>query len=177
MKLAALNAVFVTLVLCRATSAEPCTFPGVTYKVTESNAIDSKDLRRGVDLVSYTVSPNYRLSVPQSDYIGLARKWGEKQPYQRDIHDLYRWIESQQPSSDIYLELFDADHSERRLQFFMMLAAEGRILVKHVGSGQYVRKLILESYSCVIDDFAERGGRRLRTESNDTIFWTFDWIS
>jgi len=157
-----------------AEAAEPCDEDDHDYTVTKSVKFTLTAPEPKTPLVAFSTDHGFVLYAEQSKYIPTAdyRQNGMKGlgPY-----DFYWWLRSKQP-----VDLIDLNKFTRRFShmiFHMMkLVESGEIHVRSVSSAAYLESVHLEWYSCVIGDFADRGGRRLRIESNTTIIWISDWI-
>lgn len=160
-----------------ALAASLCNFPGTTYQVTKDLQLELVQPSPDVPLVAWTTDSSFVLFARQTDFIQVAKALGEKQPRQQDIHDLYRWIEAKMPIPIIWLDEFNADHSQKRRYFLMELASEGKVFVASEKSGDYIKSAKVEWFSCSLGNSGESGGRHLRTDDDVTIHWTFDWIA
>jgi len=169
-------AIFAMLVSPIAIAYEICAYPGTTYKVTKSLQFELVPPAPSTPLIAWTTGTSFVLYAKQKDFIDAAKAHGEKHR-QKDIHDLYRWIESNVPSSLILLDEFDGDHSEKRRFFMMELAAEGKVFIRAEPSGEFLRFATVEWFECSFGESAESGGRRIRKDNDVTILLKWGWIS
>ncbi len=142
------------------------------FSVKKSIEIRLRKPDPDAQLVALTTEHGFTVLAKQSKYIPLA-DYRQNGRTGLDPYDFYWWLRSRQPVDVIDLSPYrqSANHKE----FYLMQLVESEdFYVKSISSADYLESAHLEWYTC---NLGEWGGRRLRTDSNQTIIWQFDWIA
>ena len=153
---------------------EPCDDDQYEYVVTKSVEYQLSEPESATHLVALSTEHGFTVLADQSKYIPSADYRQNRQnglgPY-----DFYWWLRSRQPIDLIDLNSFSGTYSH--MNFHMMKHVEsGNIYVRPNSSTAYLETVHMEWYACKIREYKEFGGRRLRTESGQTIIWFPDWV-
>jgi len=160
------------LFLCLSVDArEPCDADHQEYLVRKSVEHQLREPEPDTPLVALSTEYGYVLLAEQSKFIPIA-DYRENGKTGLGPYDFYWWLRSRQPADLIDLNSFSGTYSH--MYFHMMkLVESGEVYVRHSSRAEHLEEAHLEWYACN----NERGGRRLRTESGQTIVWIPDWIA
>jgi hypothetical protein len=154
-----------------ADAREPCDADHQEYLVRKSVEYELSEPGPDAPLVALSTEHGFVVLAEQSKFIPIA-DYRENRQTGLGPYDFYWWLRSRQPTDLIDLNSFSGTYSH--MYFHMMkLVESGDVYVRPTSRIAHLEEAHLEWYACN----NERGGRRLRTESGQTIIWIPDWIA
>lgn len=166
---------FLVLAFSSTGATEPCAADHHEYTVTRSVEIRTGAPESQFPAVELSTDFGFVFIAEQSTFIPRA-DYRQNRKKGLGPYDFYWWLRSRQPVDVIDLDQFERPYSHKH-SYMMQLVEEGAVYVRDSNSETFLESVHLEWYSCMIGDFGERGGRRLRTKGGKTIYWHPDWIS